>query len=262
VPPADATDAAVALLARRPEATALLVDFDGSLAPIVERPEDARPLPDALTQLARLARSLGRVGVVSGRPLDFLTRHVPVDGIVFAGIYGMERLVNGERMLDARVAPHLAAVAAALAELRTRLPAEVVESKSGVSVTLHWRPAPDRAAEIKAIGSEVAGRHGLATLDSRMAVELRPPIRVDKGDTTRSLVEGFGVGSFAGDDAGDLPAFAALERGVREGALAAAVRIGVLSAEAPPDLAASVDVAVAGPAGLVALLARVADEIA
>ena len=65
-------DATVQALTEQPERTALLVDFDGSLAPIVERPEDARPLPAAITQLARLVPRLGRVGVVSGRPVEFL----------------------------------------------------------------------------------------------------------------------------------------------------------------------------------------------
>jgi trehalose 6-phosphate phosphatase len=255
-------DATVAALTRRPERTALLVDFDGSLSPIVERAEDARPLPEAIAQLARLAARLGRVGIVSGRPVEFLADRVPIPGVTYAGLYGMERLSGGSRSIDPRVVPYLDAVAAATSELRQRLPAELVESKAGVSVTLHWRPSPDRAEEVCAVADEVARRHGLAQLRTRMAVELRPPVGIDKGDATRALVEGFDVGAFAGDDTGDLPAFAALTAAVDDGALAQAVRIGVHSPEAPPELVASVDVLVDGPAGLAALLARVADQIA
>jgi trehalose 6-phosphate phosphatase len=255
-------DATVAALTRRPERTALLVDFDGSLSPIVERAEDARPLPEAVAQLARLAARLGRVGIVSGRPVEFLADRVPIPGVTYAGLYGMERLSDGSRSVDPRVVRYLDAVAAATSELRQRLPVELVESKAGVSVTLHWRPSPDRAEEVCAVADEVARRHGLAQLRTRMAVELRPPVGIDKGDATRALVEGFDVGAFAGDDTGDLPAFAALTAAVDDGALAQAVRIGVHSPEAPPELIASVDVLVDGPAGLAALLARVADQIA
>jgi trehalose 6-phosphate phosphatase len=94
-----------------------------------------------------------------------------------------------------------------------------------------------------------------------MAIELRPPIDVDKSFAVRGLIEGFDVAAFAGDDYGDLPAFAELARAVDDGRLRRAVRIGVNSVEAPPELADSVDLLVEGPAGLVALLARVADEI-
>ena len=255
-------DATIAVLTRRPDRTALLVDFDGSLSPIVERPEDARPLPEAITQLGRLATRLGRVGVVSGRPVEFLATHVPIAGVTYAGLYGIERLTGGERSIDPRVVPYLDAVAAAASEARVRLPVELVEPKAGVSVTLHWRPSPESAEAVIAVAEELAHRHGLAPLRTRMAVELRPPIGVDKGDATRALVEGFDVGAFAGDDTGDLPAFAALAAAVEDGTLRDAVRIGVHSPEAPPELVTAVDLLVDGPAGLAALFARVADEIA
>jgi trehalose 6-phosphate phosphatase len=254
-------DATIAALARRPARTALLVDFDGSLSPIVERPEDARPLPEAITQLRRLAAGLGLVGIVSGRPVEFLATHVPIDGVTYAGLYGIERYTDGIRSIDPRVVPFLDAVAAATSEARERLPAELVEPKAGVSVTLHWRPHPERAEAVATVAEELASRHGLARLRTRMAIELRPPIGIDKGDATRALIKGFDVGAFAGDDTGDLPAFAALAEAVDDGVLREAVRIGVHSPEAPPELVTSVDVLVDGPAGLAALFARVADEI-
>jgi trehalose 6-phosphate phosphatase len=254
-------DATVAALTERPGRTALLVDFDGSLAPIVDRADHARPLPDAVSVLARLATGLGRVAIVSGRPVGFLARHIPVDGVALVGLYGMEHSIDGAYSVDPRVEPYLVAVAAATAELEARLPSEVVEPKAGISVTLHWRPLPEQADTIVEIAHEVANRHGLAELRTRMAIELRPPIDVDKSAATRALVGGFEVGAFAGDDRGDLPAFAELARAVEDGRLQRAVRIGVHSIEAPPELAAAVDLIVDGPAGLLSLLTRVADEI-
>src|SRR5258707_10171314 len=90
-------------LAERPGATAILLDYDGSLPPIVERPDDAVPLPAAIDALRRLVESIGRVGIVSGRPVDFLVEQVDVPGLVYAGLYGMELFVNGERRVDPRV---------------------------------------------------------------------------------------------------------------------------------------------------------------
>jgi trehalose 6-phosphate phosphatase len=91
-----------------------------------------------------------------------------------------------------------------------------------------------------------------------MSVELRPAIDVDKGTVVGRLAVGWRVAAFAGDDRGDLAAFAALARLVAEGALADAVGIGVLSPEAPTELPAVTDVTVAGPVGLVGLLSELA----
>ena len=204
---------------RTPTAPRSLVDFDGSLSPIVQRAEDARLLPNTLPVLARLAAGLGRLAIVSGRPVGFLAGELPVDGIALVGLYGMERLINGEYSVDPRVEPYLVAVAAATAELEAKLPREVVERKSGICVTMHWRPVPEQAEHIVEIARAVGARHGLGELRTRMAIELRPPIDVDKSVATRSLIEGFDVAAFAGDDYGDLPAFAELARALDDGRL-------------------------------------------
>jgi trehalose 6-phosphate phosphatase len=254
-------DATVAALSARPRRTAVLVDFDGSLAPFVPHADDARPLPGVVDVLGRLEARLGRVGIVSGRPLSYLMRHLPIPGLAYVGLYGMEWSIGGEYTVDPRVRPYLGAVAAATSELEARLPADLVEPKAGISVTLHWRPAPDRADEIVALAHDVGTRHGLASLRTRYAIELRPPIDVDKSDPTRALVDGFDVAAFAGDDYGDLPAFAELGRLRDDGRLEHAIRVGVTSDEAPPELPDAVDLVVEGPPGLLALLVRVADEI-
>jgi trehalose 6-phosphate phosphatase len=254
-------DATVAALTERPARSALLVDFDGSLAPFVPHAQDARPLPGIVEVIERISANYGRVAVVSGRPLSYLTRQLPVDGLAYAGLYGMERAIGGEYSVDPRVRPYLSAVAAATAEVERELPADLVEPKAGISVTLHWRPAPEREEQIVALARDVGIRHGLAELRSKYAIELRPPIDIDKADPTRAFVDGFDVAAFAGDDYGDLPAFAELARLQAAGRLRRVVRVGVMSDEAPPELAEAVDILVAGPPGLLALLVRVADEI-
>jgi trehalose 6-phosphate phosphatase len=254
-------DAMIDALTERPGETAIFVDYDGSLAPIVDRPDEAVALPAAVDALRGLVGLVGRIGIVSGRPIEFLARRVDVPGIVVAGLYGMELLVNGERRVDPRVVPYRDAVAAAADEAGARLPGVLVERKSGVSVTLHWRTAPDRADEVNAVASDLARAHGLAELPTRFAVELRPPIAIDKGTAIDALVAGYSVGAFAGDDSGDLAAFAALDRAAADGRISRAVRIGVQSTEMPAALPDAVDALVDGPAGLAELLSAVARRV-
>jgi trehalose 6-phosphate phosphatase len=254
-------DAMIDALTERPGETAILVDYDGSLAPIVDRPDDAVALPAALDVLHRLVGRFGRVGIVSGRPVGFLVERAGIPGLVLAGLYGMETMVDGERRVDPRVVPYADAVAAAADEADARLPGVIVERKSGVSVTLHWRTAPERADAVAEVTADLARRYGLAELPTRFAIELRPPIAIDKGTAVDALVFGYTVAAFAGDDSGDLPAFAALGRAEADGRLERAVRIGVESSEMPPTLSAAVDGLVSGPQGLVALLDAVARRV-
>ena len=254
-------DATVALLTQQPRRTALLLDFDGSLSRIVDHPDDARPLPDVVGVLAALVGVMGRVGVVSGRPVDFLAEHLPVPGLKLVGQYGLESYTDGVLTVDPRTQPYLDRIAEAAMRAEARLPGIYVERKGTTAITLHWRTASDRAEEVSAVAADLAAEFALDTPQrGRKAVELRPPVPVDKGTVVEQLVGGYAVGGFAGDDLGDVPAFAALERAVATGRLERAVRIGVLSTEAPPELRAAVDTLVDGPEGLVALLAAVAEH--
>jgi trehalose 6-phosphate phosphatase len=253
--------ATIDALVERPSETILLCDYDGSLAPIVDLPEDAVALPAAIEALYELVERLGRVGIVSGRPAEFLADRLPVPGLVFVGLYGMESLVGGRRRVDPRALPFAEAVAAAADEADARVAGTVVERKGGVSVTLHWRTTPDREQEVLAVASDLAQRHGLDQWHSRFAVELRPPIAIDKGTVVDDLIQGFAVAAFAGDDTGDLAAFAALARAASDGRLTRAVRIGVRSQEMPDALEAAVDVLVDGPVGLTGLMLQVAGRL-
>lgn len=244
-----------------PEHSALFVDFDGSLAPIVPDPTTARVLPAAGAALARLVRQLGRVGVVSGRPVSFLREQIAIDGMVYAGAYGLERVVSDEVVVDSRVQRHLTAIARAADEAEEALPGLRVERKGVVAVTVHWREQPARGNEARSWAAEAAPRLGLdAPLRGRMSVELRPPVPVDKGTTVIDLARGFRHAAFAGDDAGDLPAFAALRDLVTRGDLEHSVAIGVTSEESPPEVS-DADVTVDGPAGLATVLSALADAI-
>ncbi len=162
-----------------------------------------------------------------------------IDGLDYAGTYGLERIVAGDVVLDERVRPFLDAIVQAADEAEAALPGLHVERKGQVAVTIHWRDQPERGDAATRWAAEAAPRLGLdAPLRGRMAVELRPPVPVDKGTTVAELSLGLHAAAFAGDDAGDLPAFAALHALVADGALAHAVSIGVTSDESPPEVRA------------------------
>jgi trehalose 6-phosphate phosphatase len=233
------------------------MDFDGTLADIVERPEDARARADVAAVLGALVPEYGAVGVVSGRPVEFLRAQLPVPGLALVGQYGLERLVGDRVEADPLVEPFLPAVTEAADRAEAELPGVLVERKGRIAVTLHWRTDAASGVAAQAWADRVAAGSGLVLYPTRMAVELRPPVGVDKGSAVADLAQGARVAMFAGDDHGDLAAFDRLGEMARDGALDTAVRVAVRSPEEPAELLARTDVAVAGPAGFVDLLRAV-----
>ena len=246
-------------LAARPNEAAVLVDFDGSISAIVDDPAVARVLPPARDALARLIGVVATVAVVSGRPVEFLARAIDVPGLTLVGQYGLERMVDGKAVVDPGAEPYLDAVASAADEVEHELPDLHVERKAGIAVTVHWRTAPERERDAVRVVDRIARHHGLAVYPTKMAREVRPPVPADKGTAVEALVDGAANACFAGDDRGDLDAFAALARLEAAGRLEHAVRIAVGSAEAPPELIAQAELVVDGPAGLVSVLEELAD---
>lgn len=247
--------------AERPERSAVIVDFDGTIAPIVDDPAQARPLPAAQEALGRLVGRLERVAVVSGRPVAFLREVLPVDGLALVGQYGLQRLEDGVVVTDPRAQAAASAVEAAAREAETRLPALTVERKEGVAVTFHWRTAPELEAEALALGRHLAQTYDLALQPARLALELRPPVGMDKGTAARALVDGSHAALAAGDDHGDVATFRALAQLRDQGRLAHCLRVAVRSAEVPAELLAEADDEVEGPAGLAELLHLLADAV-
>jgi trehalose 6-phosphate phosphatase len=134
-----------------------------------------------------------------------------------------------------------------------------VEAK-GPALAIHWRRAPGAGAWAHEFATTWAERTGLVLQPGRRALELRPPLAVDKGQVVERLASGCSAACFVGDDAGDLPAFAALDRLERRGLTV--VRLAVADDESPPELVAAADLVVPGPVEALALLGRLAEAAA
>ncbi len=243
----------LAPFAERPALAAVVLDFDGTLSPIVDVAAEARPVDGAVELLDRLAGRLGLVAVMSGRPVDFLRLLLP-PSVALSGLYGLEVIRDGVRS-DLPGAGAWREVVADVARISVdRGPEGMVVEPKGLSLTLHYRTRPDVGPAVVAWAEKQAARSGLVARPAKMSVELHPPIAVDKGTALEALTAGLAAVCYAGDDQGDLPAFDALDR------LAAAgvhtLRVAVASPEAPPELLERADLLVDDPGGVVALLRR------
>ena len=258
----------LAALLAAPGDAVIALDFDGVLAPIVADPEQARPHPGAVAALARLAPLVGAVVVVTGRAADTVVRlggfaHVAgLEHLVVLGHYGAERWEAASGELRApEVDPGVAAVRAELPPLLERLGAPEgtwVEDK-GRSVAVHTRRTADPDGTLERLREplgRLAAAHALTVEPGRMVVELRPP-GIDKGAALTAFLSERRAGAvlYAGDDLGDLAAYAALEKLRAEGLPAVLVYSGPVTGEPPVrELADRADLVVPGPGGVVALL--------
>jgi trehalose 6-phosphate phosphatase len=261
-PTASTVAAALRPLTEAPGRAGVFLDVDGTLAPIVGRAEDARVPKETSRALGALAKRYGCVACVSGRAAAEARRLVGVGGIAYAGSHGAELLEPGSAKAEvlpafADAAEHVQRFAAErddrdLRRLRVR-----IEDK-GPIVAFHWRGVPDEEAANERL-NRIAGeaeQDGLATHWGRKVLEIRPPVKVDKGQAVVELVRRFEVATalFAGDDATDLDAFDALDVLTQHGGLEAAVKVGVSSTEGPAAIVERADLVVEGPDGFVAVL--------
>jgi trehalose 6-phosphate phosphatase len=248
-------------LAQAPERSALCLDFDGTLSAIVDDPRAARPLPGVPDLLARLARRLGLVAVISGRPVSFLQSALgPPAGVRLVGLYGLEQIdPDGTRDVAPDAAPWEAVITEVVDLARAEAAPGVYVEPKGLTVTLHWRNAPGEAEWVAGFAARQAEERGLQVHRGRRELELRPPLAVDKGTVVRDLTVGYDAVAAFGDDIGDLPAFAALAELASAGV--AVARVAVVDHESPAVVAEQADLTVDGPAGALALLEQLARAV-
>jgi trehalose 6-phosphate phosphatase len=246
-----ATDRVVEELAARAPRAGVFLDVDGTLAPIVARPELARILPEIGPTLARIATRLEVVAVISGRPSEQVRGLVDVDRVLIVGTHGLE----GEPPMGSEVLEEIEAAAAAVGAW--------VEPK-GAAAAVHFRALEDpEAAEAasRAALAAIAATYDLEILPGKRIVELTPAGRPRKGGAIERIAREHALEAvlFAGDDVGDLDAFAALEHLRAKGVWTCGVV--ARGVDTPQEVEAAGDVVVDGPRGMAALLATIADEL-
>ncbi len=228
-------------LAAAPKETGLFLDFDGVLAPIVARPEDAVAPAETRAELTRLVERYSLVAVVSGRAGDDVRERLGVDGVVCVGSHGLEAEPLAERWRRT-----LAAFAA-----DAPWPASQTEVK-GLAIAFHFRDRDDEAAAIRQLDriADTARDDGLVARYGRKVLEVLPPVGSNKGTAVRRMLEERGLrrALAAGDDTTDLDSFAALD------GLDVAVRVAVGSTESPPALLEAADLVVASTDAFLDLL--------
>ena len=175
----------------------LLFDYDGTLTPIVARPEDALLSDEVRERLAALAAHPRCIaGIVSGRSLADLSGLADVPGLIYAGNHGME--IQGPELEFTH--PQAVAARAALELMQSMLtdslahvPGIIVEDK-GLTLTVHYRATPEPlAGEVDSLVTEVAKPYAesgqLRLTRGKMVVEVRPAIPWDKGKAIEKIRE-------------------------------------------------------------------------
>ncbi|WP_030979475.1 trehalose-phosphatase [Streptomyces sp. NRRL S-1824] len=264
----------LAAILARPDRAVVALDFDGTLADIVPDPEQARAHPGAVPAIAALAPKVASVAVITGRPAGVAVRHggfagVPgLDHLVVLGHYGAERWDAVSSTVHAP-APHpgVAAVRAELPGVLDRFDSwhgTWIEEK-GQALAVHTRRAADPQAAFDALRGplgELAAGHGLIVEPGRLVLELRPP-GMDKGVALAKYVRETDAESvlYAGDDLGDLAAYAAVEKLRTEGPDGIPGLLVCSGSAEVPELAERADLLLPGPAAVVDFLAALARRL-
>jgi trehalose 6-phosphate phosphatase len=256
--------AGLAAIRHDPGRALIALDFDGTLSPIVSRPEEARAHPGAVPALRRVAAVVGTLAVITGRPAAEAVKlggFESVPGLIVLGHYGLERWADGQ--LDSPATePGVAAARAELPGLLAGAPDGTRAEYKHHAVAVHTRQAADPQAaldRLRAPLTELAARHGLTVEPGRMVLELRPR-GMDKGQALKTLISQRQCRAvmYVGDDLGDLAAFGAVRALRATGIPGLTVCSGSAEVSA---LAAEADLVVDGPDGVVALLIALADAL-
>ena len=240
-PDENGADAAEALTDRLADADglALFTDFDGTLAPIVDRP-DAAAMDPAAEDALELLRDVpdATVAAVSGRALDDLRERLTVDGIAYAGNHGLELHADGETTVHPAAEEAEDTLREVTTSLRETLDVEgaIVENKR-VTATVHYRMVDDEdVPTVEERVRDAAADTPLRVTEGKEILELRPDVDWDKGRAVEWLHDRLvpdgeeWVPAYVGDDVTDEAAFRALpDKGlgvkVGEGETAADYRV-------------------------------------
>jgi trehalose-phosphatase len=231
-------------------------DIDGTLSPIVERPEGAYMAPGCGRMLRLLVNEGVRVALITGRALEVARSMANLDGAAYAGSHGLEFWVDG--VIDAiDAAAYAALVDRVIADTGHLRVFDVAIENKGVGVAFHYRQSGlGDAARLeieRALNSSEAAQR-FQRIEGRKVIELRPDVDASKGTATTRLAHRLGVRSIisVGDDQTDVQMFRAVASLTSEGVEGRSVA--VLSPEIHPDVLAGADYSVNGVDGVEWLL--------
>ena len=221
-------------LAAHGQRLAIFLDYDGTLTPIVARPELAELSDSTREVLRELARYLP-VAILSGRDLNDLCERVRIDNIVYAGSHGFD--ISGPSGLHKQVVPRFVPILdAAEKELQKELAgiSGAVLERKRFSIAAHYRNVKEgEVSKIERAVNEVATRYPkLRKIDNKKVYELQPDVDWNKGKAVIWLLERLNrAEAFSihiGDDLTDEDAF----RAVRQSG------VGIIVSEQPQSTAA------------------------
>lgn len=195
----------------------LLLDFDGTLAPIVDHATRARPLPGARRAVARLVAAGCRVAVISGRSLSDVRSRLDLEGIHYAGNHGLEIEGPGMRRVHEEARERtgeLTDVRERLSERLAGIPGAWIEDK-GLTLSVHYREAPSESWDaVERTVRDVVVADALEVRPGKRVWEVRPRVDWDKGRAVEFLLDAWGLSAawpvYIGDDETDEDAFRAI----------------------------------------------------
>ncbi len=248
-----------------PGSSAILLDLDGTLAPIIPQP-DGVAIPDDIREvLPTLRDRYGVVAFISGRSLHDLRRIVGMDGVIYSGNHGQQIIGrDGEPM------PTPPVDLSALQEFAARWCDRTLD-RLGIwlenkeqTLTFHYRNAADPDAAELYLAREVAtagADAGLRVAPGRMSLEVHPGGSTSKGTAARAILDAHPrirrVVSL-GDDRTDVDVWRLLDELTSNGSLEVGVSVGVMSDETPDVVRENADVAVNGVPGSAGVLRHLA----
>ena len=224
----------------------LITDVDGTISQTAPTPQQAKISPLCHYYLSNLCNHLALVATISGRPAIEVKNMIKIDGMVYIGNHGLERWTKGHSELQKDVQDYSRLIKTAIKELTPLLSIEGISIENkGVTATIHYRLCREPQLAEREILNAVealsqAGR--LRIIKERMAIDLLPPVEVNKGTATLDLIQEYNLqgGIYLGDDLTDVDAFKAIHAASHDLDFQG-FAIGIISQEMPEKLVAEAD---------------------
>jgi trehalose 6-phosphate phosphatase len=224
----------------------LITDVDGTISKTAPTPQQAEVTPLCRQYLSALCNQLALVAAVSGRATVEVKNMINIDGMVYIGNHGLERWSEGHSEFSKDIQDYSKVIKAAIEELTPLLSMKGVSIENkGATASIHYRLCHDPQSAERHILATIENSpraRSLRTIQERMAIDLLPPVKVNKGTATLDLIQEYNLqgGAYLGDDLTDIDAFRAIHTACRDLDFQG-FAIGITSREMPEKLAEEAD---------------------